>query len=96
MTHLNEAEKKPFDGNFAEALIGSDLKKRYSGECSECGEDFEAAPSLFMQIGQNSGMITCPNCKIFLEVEIDEKNEKMNSREFLAPKLGQKPAALSS
>lgn len=55
------------------------LLKRYPVECSECGHEFYAAPSLSMHLGQNSGHGSCTKCKTFLHLEIDPSGDEMTS-----------------
>ena len=44
---------------------------RYSCVCVQCGYEFEAARSLWMDMGLNSGHGSCPKCRTFLHLEIE-------------------------
>jgi len=46
------------------------LKERYDFTCPKCGKQLWAAPSMFMQMGVNSGRGTCPRCKKFFHLEV--------------------------
>ncbi len=53
------------------------LKMKYPFTC-RCGEELLVTPPRSMILMQvNSGMITCPVCKQFSGVSIDENNAKM-------------------
>jgi len=43
--------------------------------CCKCDLPFQIFPSMSMQMGVNTGHVTCPKCKAFLHVEILEGNE---------------------
>lgn len=62
------------------------LKKRYPFTCPACGNEQEAAPSLFMQTFQaNVGGGSCLECSTRLYLSIDEKNEGMVAEHVTNP-----------
>ncbi len=75
-------EKKPFDGKFYPELIGQDLHKRYPFECPVCEAKLDAAPSLLMTLGCNTGGGSCTKCDTLLSLEVDKYNEKMIAKEW--------------
>lgn len=48
----------------------------YAFDCPNCGHSQRAMPSLFMQMGINSGGGKCLECKIYLHLEVDTKSEE--------------------
>lgn len=48
------------------------LPDRLHTKCSECDTQLTISPSLSMQMGGDSGHVTCPNCKTFLHVQLGE------------------------
>lgn len=50
-------------------LPDGELRARYAVTCP-CGHGFELGPSLAMQMGLNSGHVTCPACHTFHHVEL--------------------------
>lgn len=47
------------------------LHEKYPVKCPLCSHDFEVKPSLFMSYTErNSGAVSCPNCDIYLHLEI--------------------------
>ncbi len=48
--------------------------------CCVCGCDIRFAPSISMQLGANTGHLTCPDCKAFLHVEVLEGNDAWSER----------------
>ena len=46
------------------------MKERYNFTCPNCLYEQSATPSLFMQMGYNSGCGSCFNCDMFLHLEI--------------------------
>lgn len=55
-----------------------ELKEKYDFKCSECGKELWFKPSLAMQFNLNSGHCSCPDCKTFLHLFINENNEGMS------------------
>ena len=56
-------------------------KKAYPTKCSECGHEFYAAKSILHEMGEHEfGGGTCNNCNTFLNLQFDEKNQKMISQ----------------
>jgi len=54
-----------------------DKRQRYECECT-CGFTFYACKSLFQQWGLiDSGSGSCPKCKVFYNLTLDEENKKM-------------------
>jgi hypothetical protein len=54
-----------------------DKRKRYKCEC-ECGNVFWATKSMFQNWGMNDcGNGTCPKCKRFYNLTLDEENGRM-------------------
>lgn len=49
-------------------------------KCCACDHAFRIRPSLSMQMGINSGHVSCPKCKEFLHVEILEGNAAWTER----------------
>lgn len=47
----------------------------YRTRCGKCGHDFRIGPSMSMQMGHNSGCVSCPKCDQFLHVELLEGDE---------------------
>lgn len=45
-------------------------KERYNFTCPNCMFEQSAVPSLFMNMGHNSGCGSCFNCDVFLHLEI--------------------------
>ena len=66
----------------------SELKPRYDVKCSECGHEFQAAPSLAMKFGENTGHGTCSKCKTFLRLTLDDNQERMLSEKWSALETG--------
>ena len=51
------------------------LKERYPFDCCLCGHNQTAAPSLFMQMGENIGGGACLACGEYLMLEISDDGE---------------------
>ncbi len=47
-----------------------DLRRWYDLICPKCGYDQHAAPSMFMEMGFNSGHGKCLKCSAFLHLRI--------------------------
>lgn len=56
-----------------------DNKKRYSCKCPICGHEFWACKSIFQEhFGMKErGCGSCPKCKTFHNLTVDEANERM-------------------
>ena len=59
-----------------------DSRKRYKCNCT-CGNVFYATKSIFQtSFGINSGHGSCPKCKVFFHLAVDEENECMKLTEW--------------
>lgn len=60
-------------------IVGQDLKEEYDWTCAKCGHKLSARPSMFMRMGFNMGGGSCPECKSWNHLSIDDKNVGMNA-----------------
>jgi uncharacterized Zn-finger protein len=58
------------------------LKERYNFNCPSCKKGLFAKPGMAMLSGLNSGHGTCPYCKTFFHLRIDENNERMIAQDW--------------
>jgi len=59
-----------------------DKRKRYKCEC-KCGNVFYATKSILQNMGMlNAGCGSCPKCKTFYNLTLDEENEIMELLEW--------------
>jgi ssDNA-binding Zn-finger/Zn-ribbon topoisomerase 1 len=54
--------------------ITIELKDRYNVTCSECNHEFSFSPSMAMMMKFNTGHGSCPQCKKFLRLKINQEN----------------------
>lgn len=56
-----------------------DTRKRYHCKCPICGHEFWACKSIFQEVfGElDMGSGSCPKCKTYHNLTVDEENEKM-------------------
>lgn len=60
-----------------------DNKVRYRAVCSECSHVFYACKSLAQEFGRlDLGCGSCPQCKTFLNLTYDTKNNEMKTMEW--------------
>lgn len=59
--------------------VGITEKKKYSCKCPKCGCEFHAQKSLFQEMFNeiDMGNGSCPDCKAFLNLTVDEENSSM-------------------
>ena len=55
---------------------------KYKVICPNCNEDFNVAKSILMEMGVNTGSCTCPQCKMHLHLECEEKTKTMKAEDF--------------
>jgi transcription elongation factor Elf1 len=58
------------------------LQKTYPFTCPKCGAELNAAPSLSMKTGINSGHATCIRCSTSLHLQINEANDGMTATKW--------------
>lgn len=65
----------------ASIVASQELNARYPMTCV-CGAKHDVRPSWSMQGGMNSGHATCPACKVFLHLSLNEAGDAMECEPF--------------
>lgn len=60
----------------------AELEPHYPFACATCGHEQNARPSIFMEMGINTGSGQCLNCAAYLHLEIAVDNTRMISRRY--------------